>query len=407
MKRILFFSIFLIILAAQGYAQHNTRGRKKIDIPFEFENNFIIVKIRFNKVLPLKFIFDTGAEYTILTKRELAEMIGVQYAKEFKIVGADMKTILTAYLARNVGLEIGSIENPNQDFLVMGEDYFKFEPLTGVEVHGIIGANFFSRYVVKINYRKKVISLYSPQHYTPPKGYQEIPINIFKKKPYLEVSSKLFRQDSLTNLKLLLDTGASLTFLLYNDTHPALKLPERVVRGNIGKGLGGEIEGFIGRFHEISVPDTPFKLNNLIANYQEIYDYMDSIELNDRNGLIGNMVLSRFDIIIDYHKQILYIKPNKNYKKDFRFDRSGLSFLASGPELNTYTVNNVVPGSPAEEAGILKGDQLRKVNWIPVAFLSMGDLSRKLQGKVGKQVKMVLIRDKKKIKVTFKLRDII
>lgn len=402
---LLIFSIFLLFSGVTN-AQHKTRGRKKVDIPFELENNFIIVNIRFNRVLPLKFVFDTGAEYTILTKREFADMIGINYQKEFKVMGADMKTILTAYLARGVNLEVGPIENPVQDFLVLDEDYFSFESLAGVEVHGILGANFFSRYVVKINYRKRIISLYDPQYFEVPTGYEAIPISVYKNKPYIEVPSKLYAQDSSAMLKLLIDSGASLTLLLYTDTHPALSLPDKIVRGNIGKGLGGDIEGFMGRFHELNLGEK-YKMNNLVANYQEIYEYMDTTEINSRNGLIGNLILNRFEVIINYYKQMLYLKPNKSYKRKFKFDRSGLIFLASGAELNTYTVSFVVPGSPADEAGILRGDRVKRVNWLPAGYMSLSDLTRKLQGRIGREIRMVIIRDGEKLKKNFRLRDII
>lgn len=405
MKRLVFVLLILSIFFSEGTSQHNLNGRKKVEIPFQYENNFIIVNIRFNKVLRLKFIFDTGAEYTILAKREYADLIGIRYDKEFKIMGADMSTELTAYLARGVNLKVGEIENPNQDFLVMGDDYFKFEALTGIPVHGILGANFFSRYVVKIDYRKRVITLYDPQFFIPPKNYQEVPISVYKNKPYLQIDSKLFAQDSTSSIKLLIDSGASLTLLIYTDTHLALKLPDKVVRANIGKGLGGFIEGSMGRFHEIDFGG--YKLNNLVASYQEIYASMDTSEMNNRNGILGNMILSRFDIILNYYHQKLYIKPNKTYKKGFKFDRSGVVFLASGNDLNTYTVNYIVPGSPADEVGILKGDQIKKVNCLSVNYLSMRNIVRKLQGKIGKKIKLTLLRDGKKIKTSFILREII
>ncbi|MFT5169306.1 MAG: hypothetical protein ACI8P3_004555 [Saprospiraceae bacterium] len=405
MKRLLFIPFILLIILPKGTSQHNLSGQKKVEIPFQYENNFIIVNIVFNKILHFKFIFDTGAEYTILAKREYADLLGIKYDKEFKIIGADMSTELTAYLARGINLKVGDIENPHQDFLVLGDDYFKFEALTGVKVHGILGANFFSRYIVKIDYRKRVITLYDPQYFVPPKGFEEIPISVYKHKPYIQVDSKLFASDSTSRIKLLIDSGASLTLLIYTDTDAALRLPEKVVRANIGQGLGGFIKGSMGRFYEINLG--PFPLKDLVASYQEVYASMDTSEMNSRNGLLGNMILSRFDVIINYYQQKMYLKPNKNYKKGFKFDRSGMIFLASGKKLNTYTINYVVPGSPADEAGIMEGDQIKQVNGLSVKFLTMTNIVRKLQGKVGKKIKIRLSRNGEKIKITFNLREII
>ena len=59
-------------------------GVKQIEIPFEYVNSFIILNIAFNGSLPLKFIFDTGAEHTILTKREISDLLQVHYDREFR-----------------------------------------------------------------------------------------------------------------------------------------------------------------------------------------------------------------------------------------------------------------------------------------------------------------------------------
>lgn len=50
-------------------AQHRTFTKE--EVPFRFEGNFILVSVLFNNLLPLTFILDTGAEYSILTKRKL------------------------------------------------------------------------------------------------------------------------------------------------------------------------------------------------------------------------------------------------------------------------------------------------------------------------------------------------
>jgi hypothetical protein len=46
-----------------------------------------------------------------------------------------------------------------------------------------------------------------------------------------------------------------------------------------------------------------------------------------RNGLIGNMLLERFEVFIDFHKAKLYLKAKKNYNKDFEYDKSGMDCI--------------------------------------------------------------------------------
>jgi hypothetical protein len=405
MKIVYLILAFLVAFAKPIDAQRIKGGSKRLDIPFTLENDFIVIDVRINRLLYLKFIFDTGAEYTIMTKREYADILGIRFEREFRILGSDMTTELVAYLARGINFSMGDIESARQDILVMGDDYYKFEAITGVDVHGIIGANFFNRYIVRIDYERRIISLYEPKYFKPPKKFTPIPVDIYKNKIYFEAESKLLPQDSTLSLKYLLDTGASLSLMLFTDTDESLNLPGNVIRGNIGRGLGGDIEGFIGRFSELNLG--PHKLTNLIGNFQEIYPYMDTSERNGRNGLIGNTVLKRFEIIIDYYKAMVYLRPNRSFKSKFKFDRSGIVFVASGDNLDDYVINFVLPGSPAFDADIRKGDIIKRVNWIPAKMLTMKNIYNKFYGKIGKRVKLTLERDGEKIQKIFYLREIL
>ncbi|MBK9015077.1 MAG: aspartyl protease family protein [Saprospiraceae bacterium] len=347
----LFISL-LLFCAASTSAQPGyeiLKDVKKIDIPFEYKNDLIIVNVTFNRIFPLKFIFDTGAENTILAKRSITDLIGVNYEREFKVLGSDMTTVLTAYLVRGIHMRIEDMVAPSQSLLVLDEDYFNFEELLGMQIHGILGADIFKGLLVKINYEHKMITLMkSGTGKLPSDGYQMLPISIEKNKPYLKTVIRT-QNDTLVNVKLLLDTGAMLALLLNTDSHPGLKPPENAVSGNIGTGLGGFLTGHLGRVASLSLGD--LQCNEVITNFQDLEEGMDTTMLQGRNGIIGNGVLSRFDVIIDYPGHKLYLQPNKNFKKEFKFDKSGLVVIAADYLLNKYIVHSVIPGSPAALAG--------------------------------------------------------
>ena len=128
-------------------------GEKKVaKIPFDVYNNFMVVEVTINGRLPLKFIFDTGAEHTILSKNIFAEILGLRYDRPIKVVGADLNQDLIAYVSRNVHLRIGDeAVAPQQDILILAEDYIKIDEYAGTEIHGIIGADLFRNLVLKID----------------------------------------------------------------------------------------------------------------------------------------------------------------------------------------------------------------------------------------------------------------
>ncbi|MCB9081561.1 MAG: aspartyl protease family protein [Lewinellaceae bacterium] len=377
----------------------------KIDIPFEYQNNFIVVKVLFNNIFPLKFIFDTGAEHSILTKREITDLLQVDYQKRFTLFGADLSTELYAYLARGISLQLGDLKATNRSILVLDEDYLRFEEFAGVNIQGVLGADFFRRFVVRIDYQHQMISLYDPRTFDPPRGkYFRYPMEVHRGKPYIWVDTHLTR-DTVVRTKLLMDTGASLALLLYTATDPDLRLPDRYITSNIAMGLGGFLQGYIGRVRNVQIQQSIFP--EVITNFQEVPLSADTNFTNNRNGIIGNQLLRNFTIIIDYIRGDLYLLPVVKKIKPAVYDRSGLVLSAYGASLSRYTVVDVVAGSPAAGAGIRKGDELKSINGLPAGLFSLEDITKKLRKKVGKRVRLVIERDNVKLKKEFELRNIL
>lgn len=404
------FIVFILFFCQSiGHSQYFGMSFKddmsEVDIPFEFSNNFIILEVVLNKSLPLKFIFDTGAEHTILTKKEYAQILGIQFDKRFKIMGTDLETELTAYLARNVQIDLENVRAVNRSLLILEDDYFHFEELTGLQIHGIIGADFFRQFVVKINYSRKIITLVKADKFkVPKKRFVEIPVDIDRNKPYINVGLNLSGNSTMEG-KLLVDTGASLSLLLHTDSTGNFTLPPNAIKGNIGAGLGGFLQGFLGRVKLLDVQS--FKFIDLVANFQELPETGDSTYLNNRNGILGNVLLSRFMVIIDYPREKMYLKADKKFNKKFLYDRSGLFLVAGGARLKQFIVSNVIPNSPAEEAGLQIGDVLSRINMLPARFYSLSDLNYLFKKKVGKKIKIIAYRGNEKIKFQFRLRDLI
>ncbi|MBI1225667.1 MAG: PDZ domain-containing protein [Bacteroidetes bacterium] len=397
--------LFLPLSAVAQPGYEILKDVKKIEIPFEFRNNLILVNVTFEHTFPLKFIFDTGAENTILSKRSITDLLGVNYEREFKVLGSDLQTVLTAYLIRGIHLKIEDMVLPNQSMLVLEEDYFNFEELLGIQIHGILGANLFKGLIVKINYERQVITLTkSGGGKSPDGGYHALPIAIEKNKPYLNTFIRT-QNDTVVPVKLLIDTGAMLALLLNTDSHPGLKPPVNAISGNIGTGLGGFLKGHVGRVSELNFGD--LQCNEVVTNFQDLTSQMDSSLMKERNGIIGNGVLSRFDVIIDYPGQTIYLQPNKSYKKEFKFDKSGLIVIASDFQLNKFIIHSVLPGTPAEMAGLMAGDEIKRINFAPASLLSLERINQIFRKEEGKKIVLVIKRNKKKMKFTFRLKKFV
>ena len=409
MRKFLFILVCILISGQGINAQVQDlilrKNAKSAEVPFEYENGFIIVRVIFNNVFPLKFIIDTGAEHTILTKREITDLLQIDYQRRFEIMGADLKTKLGAYLVRGIVLTMGNMYLSNRSILVLEEDYFNFDEFAGLDIHGIIGADLLRRFVMEIDFRKKNITFYDPSKFKMPKGdFEELETEFHRNKPYIFTQTDLPR-DTSARLKYLMDTGASVALMMYTVTDSLLHLPDQFIRSNIGMGLGGFIEGFVGRTPGIDIGAT--HLRDVVTNYQDFLPSMDSSYFNDRNGLLGNQVLSRYKIIVDYIQGRVFMEPTRAVKKRFRYDRSGLSLIASGPQLEDITIFTVTPNTPAAEVGLQKGDIIRNMNGIPGGFLSLQGAINRLKRRGNKRIKLRIERDGEIFKVKFHLRDLI
>jgi predicted aspartyl protease len=401
----LFFSFILFSLKAQIPGFYMQNDAKKIDIPFELQDNFIIVKIIFQGVFPLNFIIDTGAEHTILTKKEITNLLNIPYERERTIVGTDMKTVIKAYIARKMRFDLPNL-TLIKDILVLDDDYFKLDQFAGLEIHGIIGAETFKGYVLKIDYVRRMLTVFDPSVFKPSdhKNYEELPIEINRSKPYIYTNAQI-STDSVVPMKLLLDTGAGLALLLHTYSNPLIVMPPKVIKGNIGNGLGGEIEGYIGRLKSLNIGSS--KLQNVISHFQELHNEADSTYILNRNGLIGGNLLSRFTVIFDFSKEKLYLKPNKYIKNLFDYDKSGIIPIATGVSLSQFIVYDVLPNTPSSDMDIRRGDELLRVGWIPAQLLNLATINNIFQGREGKKITIVLRRNGVKMKKVIRLRKYI
>jgi predicted aspartyl protease len=402
----LFLCFILLVSLCNLYGQSLTYKQRieKVVIPFEYHNNFIVITVNVQG-LPLKFIVDTGAEHTIMLKKEISDLLGMQYDRKVRIMGADLTSQIFAFVSQNIELKLENKISIRTDLLILEEDFIELDKLVGVNIFGILGSNILKNFIVEFNYQQLKLTLHPiPQFRGPGRRFESMPLFIQKGKPYID--SQLVTADKSESIvRLLLDTGASLSVLYYSSPKNSINIPEKFVTGNLGIGLGGNLKGYVGKVQSMGFG--PYAFNDLLANYQKLEE-SDSFMINQtRDGIIGNVLLSRFTLILDYRKEILYFKPNKLYKKNIKYDRSGLILINAGLFLDEISILDVLSGTPAEEAGLLAGDRILSIGGIPVKIYSFDKVTNKLTAKVGKKIRLKVLRGEEKLKFEFVLRDLL
>lgn len=141
----------------------------------------------------------------------------------------------------------------------------------------------------------------------------------------------------------------------------------------LGMGIGGPIKGYIGRIHSVELGD--FKLNNLVTHFHALDSTLRMADKSKKDGILGNGIISKFNVYLDYVNSKVYLKPNKSYSLPVTSDRSGMLVISGGINLDQFIVREVIAISPAAEADIRPGDIIQKVNGFNVKFMTLSQLN--------------------------------
>jgi PDZ domain/Aspartyl protease len=399
---------FLPVLAgAQSLGFSLTDGRKRIQIPIEIFDNLVVVPVTINGRLPLRFILDTGVRTTILTEKSFSDALNLVYSKKYTISAPGGARVVDAYITNNVSIDLYGLHGEGHAMLVLAEDYLELRNYLGTEVHGILGYELFSRFIVKINYKKKVLELMLPEKFKPGKKYQPLPIVVQDTKPYVFADLEMNEADTTKlKVKLLVDTGASHGLLLEPESNPLIKLPSKHVSSIIGRGLGGMITGQIGRIGSLDLGTN--RIQGVIANFPDPNSYTDTLKssLNIfRNGTIGGEVLNRFTVVFDFPRELMYFKRNSYFRKKFYYNLSGLTIKADGLKLTTFEITSVRKGSTADKADVQSGDKILSINGSDVDELNLNNVIALFNSRPGRKIRMKIDREGKRISREFKLEN--
>lgn len=414
MLRYLLLTVLFAVGLSQSYGQTlgftMPKGQKRVDIPIQIQNNLIIVPVTLNGTLSLKFIVDTGVRTAILTQKIFSDILELKYTRKYTIAGPGGNKLVDAFITNNVSISLPGIndspgiEGKGHTLLVLEQDLLELRNYLGVDVHGILGYELFSRFVVKIDYRKKILTLFTPEKFHPNRKYQELPMAIEDTKPFILTPVAVDGNNMLT-AKLLVDTGASHSLMLEPTSDKRIVVPENRVSTVLGRALGGLITGKTGRINSIEFGK--FIMPNVLVNFPDTNSYMDTLKhaITFRNGSVGGEILSRFTVVFNFPKGKLYLKKNADFKKEFFLNLSGVDLKAKGSKLDVYEVMGVRDSSPAKQAGILQGDLIISINGMPTRELKLNQLNAMLNSAPGKKVRVEIERNRVRQKLEFRLQS--
>ena len=360
---------------------------KRRTLPFKLIRNLVVVQVNINNSGPYNFVLDTGVGLMIITDPQLVDSINIPNKRTIKIAGLGKGQSYEAFITSPLSINISGIVSHNVSAAIFKKDHFGLSHYAGVDIHGLLGYEFFNKLAVKVNFTDSLITVTKPEHMRRFKKGSRVPITIEDNKPYLNTVITL-NDETQQIKKVIVDLGAGHPISLENVTDNKV-YSQQLIDANLGIGLNGLITGHKGRIKAMQFGK--YTIKNVLTSFPDD----DTRQLTVfRDGNMGVDMLKKFTVVFNYSGGEIYIKPTVGFKAPFEHDMSGLQYYAAGDNYEHIVVERVEPGSPGEEAGICEDDEITAINFKPVADMTLEQIDQLLKSRNNRSLLIDLYRNK-------------
>jgi hypothetical protein len=340
---------------------------------FELIDDHIILPVSVNAGEPLNFVLDSGAGATVIFESRNTQSLSLKLGAELPVSGVGTGPNPVAYIVDNTDISLGNVDLEGLSVLYLSlESVPLFANLDEVYFDGVIGAPFFERFVVEIDYDQQLISFSEPGSAKARINeratiWKELPLQIESGVPYLTTLISTSTDKSIA-VKLLVDTGYRGPISLTPETHEEIRVPFEHF-STVSQGLSGDVETLVGMSESLNIGS--FVLNDLPVSYS----ISGGESENSSNGLLGSEVLGQFNLVFDYPNERMFIAPNQYFGEPINADKSGLLIR---PHRLGAVVKSIAKDSAGDAIELRVGDVITSVNDEPVTRSNITKLKRLL-----------------------------
>jgi PDZ domain len=357
------------------------------EAPATFIANLIFLPVRIDQGKPSLFEMDSTAPATSVDPSLVTDS-GLP-------IGASSTSV------QNCVVNLPDVELPMSSLAIAARKDFGAQ--MGVPYDGTLGADFFARLVVVVDYSRQTIQLYDPATYTYSGTTKGVQGTYAGSTPIVRAKVSIPGHRTI-EADFVVNTALDFPILFsraFTDSHgispnhfktipasyPSVDAGAKILLGRLKAiQLGG---------YTIEEPVAAFSQSNPASG-----------QAKNIAGTIGAGFLKRFLVIFDLPHQRIILEPNLQFNKFAEEDMSGLSIVAKGPGLKTFEIVRVQHGTPGAEAGIHEGDVIAGIDQEPAADITLTSI-RELFRQVGHKYKLLIERNGKTQEIVIQMKRLI
>ncbi len=273
-------------------------GAHKTTVPFRLVNNHVYAEVSVNGSRPMTFIFDTGG-HSILTP-ETAKALGITGKGDLSSGGGGDK-IATSGVATVKSITVGGATIRNQSVTVLK---FSAKGVEGMNEAGMVGYEFFARFVTRFDYGAHTITFIDKKHFDSKDAGVAVPMRLYHQFPEV-----LGSYNGIPG-RFGIDTGSRMALMLtgpFAAAHAIRAHAPRGIAAVTGWGVGGPSRSFVFRGATLKLGDVRIDHPLTMINMDKGGAGASPVFPNN----IGGGVLKRYIVTFDYDHSVMYLKRSE------------------------------------------------------------------------------------------------
>jgi hypothetical protein len=321
-------------------------------IPFILKGGRIVVNVSIDGENPLPFVLDSGFS-NVLTP-EAAKKLHVSMKGDLSGNGVGNNQV-DVHLADIQKYVVGPAELSVQQFAIVPLPRFLTNNGRQEPVAGLIGYEVFRRFVVRIDYYNRELTLSLPTDKPQDIRGEMLPLLFNSRFCYVKASI-----DGVPGY-FGIDTGDEAAITLFKSFYTAHHFPIELpgIKGFQG-GVGGTSSTLLTRVASLSLGS--FTLPHPLTELH--FTTGGAFASTLLAGNLGSQVFRNFIMTFDYPHEALYLQKSPDFGYAMSYGRTGVHLELT--DAGKVVVKAVNEGSPSALAGLRAGDQLIAIDHRPV-----------------------------------------